>query len=95
MSTPVPHPWHLDAGDARNATDWGLIDEHSWLSCDRIRWRKSTAEVDLMRQSATAAAQGLRRCMALSQPGVTEHRLAAAFGETALGCIDQIPLRHM
>ena len=41
-----------------------------------------------MRQSATAAAQGLRRCMALSQPGVTEHRLAAAFGEAALGSID-------
>ena len=35
----------------------------------------------LMRQSARLAARGLRKCMQLSQPGVQEHLLAAAFGE--------------
>lgn len=34
-----------------------------------------------MRRSAETAASGIRRCMQISSPGVSEHRLAATFGE--------------
>ena len=47
------------------------------------RWRKSAAELELMRQSAESAAEGITQCMQLSQPGVQEHRLAATFGEAS------------
>ncbi|KAK9908284.1 hypothetical protein WJX75_005446 [Coccomyxa subellipsoidea] len=44
-----------------------------------MRWRKSGAEVELMRQSASLAAQSLARCMQLTKPGVEEHFLGATF----------------
>ena len=34
-----------------------------------------------MQQSAATSAEGILQCMQLSQPGVSEHRLAATFGE--------------
>ncbi len=44
------------------------------------RWQKSAAELDLMRQSASLAANSLARCMQLTRPGVDEHFLGATFG---------------
>ncbi len=44
------------------------------------RWRKSAAEMALMRESASLAARSLARCMQLAQPGVEEHFLGATFG---------------
>lgn len=48
------------------------------------RWRKSSAEVEAMRQSAQLAAAGIRRCMQRTHPGVFEFQLAADFGERHL-----------
>lgn len=45
-----------------------------------IRWRKSTSELQLMRESAQTAAASIKSCMQLSQPGISEHCLAARFG---------------
>jgi len=44
-----------------------------------LRWRKSSAEVEAMRQSAQLAAAGIRRCMQRTHPGVFEFQLAADF----------------
>lgn len=48
------------------------------------RWRKSAAELELMRASASLAARALSRCMQLSRPGVEEHFLGATFGAALL-----------
>ncbi len=45
-----------------------------------LRWRKSGAEVELMRRSARAAAMALQRCMQMSHGGVHEAQIAATFG---------------
>ncbi|KAL4459002.1 hypothetical protein ABPG75_013867 [Micractinium tetrahymenae] len=45
----------------------------------KLRWRKSPAELALMRQSAQLAAAAMRECIQMSHPGVHEHQLAAAF----------------
>jgi Xaa-Pro aminopeptidase len=47
----------------------------------RLRWRKSGGELQLMRASALIAGAAMRRCMAMSRPGVRESELAATFGE--------------
>lgn len=47
----------------------------------RLRWRKSGAELRLMRTSALVAGAAVRRCIGISQPGVHEGALAATFGE--------------
>jgi len=49
------------------------------------RWRKSAAELALMRQSAKLAAAAMTECMQMSQPGVHEHQLAAAFEHRCVG----------
>ena len=43
------------------------------------RWRKSPAELALMRRSAQLAAAAMTQCMQQSRPGVHEHQLAATF----------------
>lgn len=43
------------------------------------RWRKSPAELALMRRSAQLAAAAMTRCMQQSRPGVHEHQLASTF----------------
>jgi len=43
------------------------------------RWRKSPAELALMRRSAQLASAAMTQCMQQSQPGVHEHQLAASF----------------
>ncbi|KAI8476421.1 MAG: peptidase M24, structural domain-containing protein [Monoraphidium minutum] len=45
----------------------------------RLRWRKSAAELRLMRASALAAGAAVRRCIGISRPGVHEAELAATF----------------
>jgi Xaa-Pro aminopeptidase len=45
-----------------------------------LRWRKSPAEVALLRRSARAAAQAMQRCMQLSHGGASESAIAATFG---------------
>lgn len=45
----------------------------------RLRWLKSPAEVDALRQSARVAASGIRKCMQRTQPGMFEFQLAAEF----------------
>lgn len=45
----------------------------------RLRWRKSAAELALMRRSARLATAAMAGCMARSRPGVSEHELAAHF----------------
>jgi Xaa-Pro aminopeptidase len=45
----------------------------------RLRWIKSPAELELMRQSAGAAAAAMSECMKVSTAGVKEHNLAALF----------------
>jgi Xaa-Pro aminopeptidase len=49
----------------------------------RLRWRKSAAELRLMSASALVAGAAIRRCIAVSRPGVHEGALAATFG----GCL--------
>lgn len=44
-----------------------------------MRWRKSAAEAQLMRNSAAVAAQAMRQCMQKSYNGVSEHQLATLF----------------
>ncbi|KAF5836291.1 peptidase M24, structural domain-containing protein [Dunaliella salina] len=44
-----------------------------------MRVRKSAAEVRLMRASADASAQALRKCMAMTRPGVWERSLGVTF----------------
>jgi len=46
----------------------------------RLRWRKSNAELRLMRTSALVAGAAIRRCIGMSRPGVHEGALAATFG---------------
>jgi Xaa-Pro aminopeptidase len=46
----------------------------------RLRWRKSAAELQLMRTSALAAGAAIERCIGISRPGVHEQALAATFG---------------
>lgn len=45
----------------------------------RLRWLKSSAEVDAMRHTARVAASGIKKCMQRTQPGVFEFQLAAEF----------------
>ncbi|GAB4823335.1 hypothetical protein N2152v2_010381 [Parachlorella kessleri] len=45
----------------------------------RLRWRKSSAELSLMRRSASIAAASLASCMRASHDMVHEHSLAAQF----------------
>lgn len=45
----------------------------------RLRWRKSPAELALMRRSAQLAAAAMTQSMQQSRPGVHEHQLAATF----------------
>ena len=45
----------------------------------RLRWRKSPAELRLMRASALVAGAAVARCVGLTRPGVREGALAAAF----------------
>lgn len=45
----------------------------------RLRWKKSSGELDLMRRSASVAANSMRDCMRQSRPMVHEQRLAAQF----------------
>jgi Xaa-Pro aminopeptidase len=46
----------------------------------RLRWRKSGAELQLMRTSALVAGAAIRRCIGISRPGIHEGALAATFG---------------
>lgn len=61
--------------DVHGGGMWGADEK----LCGR-RWQKSAAELDLMRQSASLAANSLARCMQLTRPGVDEHFLGATFG---------------
>lgn len=45
----------------------------------KLRWRKSPAELALMRHSAKLAAAAMLGCIQQSHPGVHEHKLAASF----------------
>lgn len=45
----------------------------------RLRWKKSAAEVSLLRQAASMAADGIKQCMRLTRPGAREYQLAATF----------------
>lgn len=46
--------------------------------CDRLRLRKSPAELDLLRAAARLCGQGLLAAMAVTGPGVREYELEAA-----------------
>lgn len=50
-------------------------------ACRRM---KSQAELQLMRRSASIAAEGICEAMGSSTPGVSEHQLAARFGAQQL-----------
>lgn len=65
-------------------------EEEGLRSCG-CRWRKSAAEVELMRQSASLAAQSLARCMQLTKPGVEEHFLGATFGARSFASSQALP----
>lgn len=45
----------------------------------KLRWRKTPAELALMRRSAAAAASAMTQCMAHTRPGVSEHTIASLF----------------
>ncbi|KAL4859087.1 Intermediate cleaving peptidase 55 [Chlorella vulgaris] len=48
----------------------------------KLRWRKSAAELALLRRSAKLAAAAMAGCIQQSHPGVHEHLLAASFEHT-------------
>lgn len=58
-------------------------DTHTILSYNAIlhamRWKKSEAEIDLMRRSAQISATSMMDCMRTTSPETTEHDLSALF----------------
>jgi hypothetical protein len=53
------------------------------------RWRKSPAELELMRKSAAIAASGLQLAMQRTHPGVFEFQIASTFGRFSMHIVGQ------
>lgn len=58
--------------------------------CNLHRWRKSAAELDLMRNSAAIAASGIQLAMQRTRPGMFEFQIASTFGKPC-GLVKALP----